>query len=68
MFNTTRDKASVLNKHFQSVFTSEDLSNMASYHSNVSSMPPIIISFEGIETLMTKLDTNKCEPICENLT
>ena len=27
--------------------------------SSVSSMPPIIISIEGIEALLTKLDTNK---------
>ena len=58
-FNTARDKASVLNIHFQYVFTSEDLSNILSYHSSVSSMPPIIISIEGIEALLTKLDTNK---------
>ena len=57
-FNTARDIASVLNNHFQSVFISEDLSNIPSYHSNVSSMPPIIISIEGIEALLTKLDTN----------
>ena len=37
----------------------EDLSNIPSYHSSVSSMPPINISIEGIETLLSKLDTNK---------
>ena len=52
-FHTTRDKASVLNYHFQSVFTSEDLSNIPSYHRSISSMPPIIISVEGIEALLT---------------
>ena len=36
-FNTARDKASVLNNHFQSVFTSEDLSNIPSYYRSVSS-------------------------------
>ena len=58
-FNTARHKASVLNNHFQSVFTLEDLSNIPSYHSSVSSMSPIIISIEGIEPLLTKLDTNE---------
>ena len=55
--NTARDKASVLNTHFHSVFTSE--TNIPSYHSSVSSMPPIIIFTEEIEALLTKLDTNK---------
>ena len=60
-FNTARDKASVLNNQFrvQSVFTSEDLSNIPSHYSSVSSMPPIIISIEGIEALLTKLHTIK---------
>ena len=60
-FNTAKDKASVLNNHFQSVFTLEHLSNIPSYyHSSISSMSPIInISTEGIETLLSKLDTNK---------
>ena len=31
-FNTVKDKARVLNDHFQSVFTSENLSNIPSYH------------------------------------
>ena len=42
-----------------SLATSENLSNIPSYYSSVSSMPPIIISIEGIESLLTKLDTNK---------
>ena len=58
-FNTARDKATILNNHFQFVFTlSKDLSNIPSYHSSVFSMPPIIISIEEIEALLTELDTN----------
>ena len=58
-FITARDKASILNNHFQSVFTSKDLSNIPRYHSSVSSMPPILFSYfhEGIDALLTKLDT-----------
>ena len=54
-------KASVFNNHFQSIFTLEYLSIIpnTNYHSNISLMSQIIISIEGIETLLTKLDTNK---------
>ena len=52
-------KASVFNNHFQSMFTSEYLSIISNYHSNILLMSQIIISIEGIETLLTKLDTNK---------
>ena len=42
-FNTAKNKASVLNNHFQSIFTSEHLSNIPSYYnSSISSMSPII--------------------------
>ena len=58
-FNTAKDKASILNNHFQSFFTSEDTSNIPSYLDSISSMPPITISAAGIEALLTKLDTNK---------
>ena len=58
-FNTAKDKTSVLNNHFQSVFTLEGLSNIPSYHSSISSMSSITISTEGIEVLLTKPDTNK---------
>ena len=52
-------KASVINNHFHSIFTLEYLSIIPNYHSNISLMSQIIISIEGIETLLTKLDTNK---------
>ena len=51
--------ARVLNDHFQSVFTSENLSSIPSYHSNIPSMPSISISTGEIEALLNKLDTNK---------
>ena len=53
-FTAAKDKASVLNNHFQSVFTSEDLCNIPSYHSSISSMSSTIISNEGIEAISTK--------------
>ena len=54
VFTAAKDKASVLNNHFQSVFTSEDLYNIPSYHSSISSMSSTTISTEGIEAISTK--------------
>ena len=37
----------------------ENLSNIPSCHSSISSIPSISIFIEGIEALLNKLDTNK---------
>ena len=58
-FNTAKGKAGVLNDHFQSVYTSEDLTNITSIGSSIPIMPSITLSTEEIEALLSKLDTNK---------
>ena len=58
-FTTAASKANVLNDHFHSVFTSEDLTNIPSIDNNVPIMSSLTLSTEGIETLLSKLDTNK---------
>ena len=56
-FNTVKYKAR--DDNFQSVFLSENLSNIPSYHSSIPSMRSTSISIEGIDSVLNKLDTNK---------
>ena len=59
-FNTSEDKANVLNTYFQSVFTDEDLSNIPTLETNTyPSVSSITFSTQGIETILANLDPNK---------
>ena len=58
--NNSKDKAESLNKQFQSVFTSENLSHMPDCNGlSSSTMPNIIISIEGVQNLLESLDVAK---------
>ena len=55
-----KEKATALNKQFQSVFTVEDLTNVPEIGTgNLHAMQPIQISETGIQTLLHNLETNK---------
>ena len=56
-FNTVKYKAR--DDNFQSVFISENLSNIPSYHISIPSMQSTSISIEGIDSVFNKLGTNK---------
>ena len=59
-FNTSEDKANVLNTYFQSVFTDEDLSNIPTLGTNTYPfISSITFSTQGIETILANLDPNK---------
>jgi len=60
-FITAASKANVLKDHFQSVFTSEDLT-IPSIDNSVPTISSITLSTEGIATLLSKLDTNNKSP------
>ena len=56
----SRAKAEALNKQYQSVFTQKDLSNSPDKGTSpYSSMPNITFTTEGIENLLSKLNTRK---------
>ena len=59
-FTEPYEKAEVMNDHFKSVFTDEDLGNFPLMNpSPYSSMPPIIISTSGIYNLLSDLNPFK---------
>ena len=58
--NNSKDKAESLNKQFQSVFTSENLSHMPNCNGlSSSTVANITISVEGVQNLLESLDVTK---------
>ena len=65
MANTDQDKAEVLNKHFSSVFTREDLTNIPEFepHPCTSFLENIVIKPNEVKKKLSKLRTDKsCGP------
>ena len=60
LYSDPADKATILNKQYQSVFTKEDNSNIPTPEGEPSPpMPDIDITTEGILTLLRKLNPKK---------
>ena len=60
LVSTGKEKVHILNKHFQSVFTDEDLSNMPSpANSDIPDMPKFVIHTEGVEKLLKNINVKK---------
>ena len=59
-----KDKAEILNRQYQSVFTNEDTSDIPTPDGEpYSSMPEITVSIEGVQKLLQKLNPQKaCGP------
>ena len=59
-----KDKADILNRQYQSVFTNEDTSDIPTPDGKpYSSMPEITVSIEGVQKLLQKLNPQKaCGP------
>ena len=59
-----KDKASILNKQYESTFTREDTSNIPQPRGEpCSTMPDIIITEDGVAKLLRKINPNKaCGP------
>ena len=58
----SKEKANVLNKHFESVFTKQNLSNVPVLNQSnnlLPGMPNITFSVTGIQHQLSILDTNK---------
>jgi len=54
------DKANILNRQYQSVFTQEDQGDLPSPEGEPApTMPDIIVMFEGVAKLLSKLNPNK---------
>jgi len=59
-FDTAIGKDSILKTHFQSIFTQGDLTNIPVLETNTyPSISPISFSTQGIESLLSNLDSNK---------
>ena len=55
-----KEKANLLNKHFDSIFTNEDLSNIPECnHSTYPNVPSIVFTTNGIHRQLSSLNVNK---------
>ena len=60
LFSGAKDKADILNRQYQSVFTNEDTSSVPTLKGHpYPSMPSIYITVEGVASLLRKLNINK---------
>ena len=59
-YNNSKSKARILNTYFESVFTTEDLSNVATLEVSIYfSLAPISFTSEGIAKILSNLHSNK---------
>ena len=60
LVSDNKTKAELLNAQFKSVFTEEDMSGLPDFVSkNISSIPDIVVSTNGVEKLLKNLNPNK---------
>ena len=64
LFSHSKDQAEILNKQFQSVFTTENLSNIPECHElPILPLHNVAISVDGVKKLLCTLDSSKsCGP------